>query len=212
MTIVGAVRINKAQKYHYNNYECAAWWEERESQQGAIYPLEMATDKSFPNDLVLFSDMEVIVVDDYFPALWCGMSVGNKPYKPKHIGEKRTMRMPFTVEMALNQTGVITGEYDFEIFLDPFHWQTLLDDTHKQLERAMGWINKDFEEYKNDKGGLGSLGYDGKKIAKAAKLASRFNERMGYMEHGYLIDLHNKNTAWAREFLDIGSFTNWKVY
>ncbi len=71
-TIIGAVRVNKPQKYTDKNYECAAWWETRLSETG-IFAVKLGQSYFSPWHLHAYADIDAKVIDDYFPALFGGV-------------------------------------------------------------------------------------------------------------------------------------------
>lgn len=64
---------------HEERYECAAWWTQMRSIPGE-YELKIV--KHYDHTF-LTGTIKAEIVEDYFPALWCGVSVSKKPYDTK---------------------------------------------------------------------------------------------------------------------------------
>lgn len=218
--IIGAVKVNKTFKYTDRSYECAAWWEEREAQIGT-YPVFMARAYNFPNHLYIIADIAAKVTDDYFPALWGGVSIGNEPYKPKHLGEARTIHKQIEVVEAIQNTGNSPGS-DLDWFIHPSWWQVFSDEAKAQLENAYEGIDSFWEQWSSlDKKAwkpeayqsnlrwtfdmeyrsrVSMVAHFGGEIEKWARRLEKINWQESY--HNQDSDYHRenfaKNTEWAK--------------
>lgn len=136
--IVGAVQVNIAFRYHKADYECAAWWEDHEAIVG-VHPVYLVRNYHTPKDLGVTAEIRGKVVNDYFPALWCGNHISNKPYEPKHVGEARTIRSGIDVIDAIQRTGNSPG-YDapgqMDWFIHPSWWKVFHEEALANLKET----------------------------------------------------------------------------
>jgi hypothetical protein len=129
---IGAVKVNKAFTYTDRSYECAAWWEEREALKG-VHPVYIARSPYMPRTLYVLADISAKVTNDFFPALWGGVAVSNKPYEPKHIGESRIVHSHISVEDAIRSTGNSPGS-DLDWYIDPSWWPVFVEEALSELK------------------------------------------------------------------------------
>ena len=94
--VIGWVKVNQTFIDHNANYECAAWWKDSEIQLG-VYPMILEENHLYPRDLRLHVKYDAVVVDDYFPALWGGVSVSKSLISPSILGK----RLRFIADMIL---------------------------------------------------------------------------------------------------------------
>lgn len=201
--IVGAIRINKPYKDVNKSYECAAWWEEREVKPG-IYELSVGYQN--PHDIDpefrLFAKADAVVTDDYFPALWGGVSVSNKPYKPKHVGESRQVSVGCNPFEAIDHTGH-SPIYDNDVFVNPQWWREFLKDAERRLEKAYKDLPIFWEQYKSGESEVGIVGHFGRLLKKYSKQIAIIEWEIQQHKNQYNIDRYNENTVWARDFLNL---------
>jgi hypothetical protein len=142
--VVGQVKVyemSREEREHVNNgYECAAWWEKTRVEPGT-YELRLAQSYHAKDHLFVTATVPAVVIDDYFPALWCGVSVSREAYRPKHLGERRELALncPFAEACITsgNKSRSIESLIDlhyFEVALE--HYKTLLNEHYNRLPRC----------------------------------------------------------------------------
>ena len=217
--IIGAVKVNKPFVYHDASYECAAWWEDHESLVG-VHPVYLSRSYHSPKHLTIHAAIKAKVVNDYFPALWGGVRISNKPYEPKHIGEERIIRKSIEVVEAIERTGN-SPDSDIDWFIHPSWWQVFTDEALTELKEAHkrfpefwdAWANlspetfharrdwKFDDEYRSK---VGMIAHFGGLFEKWSRRIEKINWRFQYHKPGssynsdYNRDLFTKNTEWAK--------------
>lgn len=234
-TIIGAVRINKPFTQHYDSYECAAWWEDREAIPG-IYPILLQRSYHHPRFLVGMAKVQAKVTDDYFPGLWCGNHISNKPYVPKHIGESREIPVGCSLAELIDRHNV--NSEDKSWFIHPRFWLLALEEAETELHCAVDYLigtkasRYEFIEHTYARGAavpverpgcyneflsgdtkyeshLSAVSYAGQIIAKRGKEIQEIRRRLGYL--GETSDmwrrLYNANSQWALQYLGINDLS-----
>jgi hypothetical protein len=103
--VVGKVLILEPIKDRNSSYECAAWWEETVSDTG-VFDVKLNLNYLYPdNHPIVYASIPSTVTDDYFPAMYGGVSVSRTPYKPKHLGERRKLGLSMPLYDAILQSG-----------------------------------------------------------------------------------------------------------
>lgn len=213
--LVGAVQVNKSFVYTEHNYECAAWWEERTSDTG-VFPVYLTRSYSYPKNLLLTAHIEGKVTNDYFPALWGGVSLSNKPYTPKNLGQKRTILHSVSVEEAIEKTGNSPGA-DFDWFILPAWWYMFVNEANAELKRAYESLPEYWEEFqslspesfRNDMFGcdyaegyrsrISMVAHFGKTLEKWARRLEKISYCSQYWRRSSDDGkLFSNNTAWAK--------------
>lgn len=219
--IIGAVKVNKPFVYHDNHYECAAWWEDREAQVG-VYPVYLGRDHNYPNLLHIKAEIGAKVSDDYFPGLWGGVRISNEPYKPKHVGELRTIHQTIEVVDAIQRTGNSPGN-DLDWFIHPTWWKVFLDEAEAELREDYrrlpefwnAWNELNEASFKEKMGSdwkfdddfrskVGMIAHFGSLLDKWARRIEKINWSYQYHKPGsrYDTEYHRnnfvKNTEWAK--------------
>lgn len=209
--IIGCVRVNKPFKHLNNSYECAAWWEETEAKVG-IYPVTLDRAYLYPKYLHGSCMIEAVVTDDYFPALWGGVAVSNKPYKPKHVGDVRSIHNKYSLHKLIMDTG--TSPYsefsktDFDYYIDPVYWPIALQEAEHEMKAEYNWLQNNWEGRARPdskfRSRLSAIRFSAEKVSVRAKEIEDIQRKMEYLkEEGDMWrNLHRDNTQWAREFLD----------
>ena len=223
--LVGAVQVNKSFIYHDASYECAAWWEDREAQTG-VHPVYLSRSYHHPKHLTLTAHIKAKVVDDYFPGLWGGVAISREPYKPKHIGEERTIYRSLDIVEAIESTGNSPGS-DIDIFVDPSHWHIFAHEAEMELREAYSrfpefwnkWNRLNAESFATSNDGrdkfhdefrsrVGMIAHFGSLFEKWARRIEKINWRSQYHNEGskydtaYQRDNFAKNTEWTKAILN----------
>lgn len=224
--LVGAMQINAPYKDHYAGYECAAWWEERETEKG-VHPIYLSRRYNHPNHLTLTAHIKAKVTDDYFPALWGGVAIGKEPTKAKHIGEERTLHRDFDPVEVIIGTGNSPGG-SFDVFLHPSWWKVFADEAVAELrlaherfpffwdnwskldkdissftqtssQKSLAWTADD--EYRSKVGMIAHFGQEfekwGRRIEKI-NWHSQYHKVNSRYNTDYNRELYVKNTEWTK--------------
>ena len=219
--IIGAVKVNKPFVYRDANYETAAWWEDREAQVG-VHPVYLTRSYHHPKNLVIRAEIKAKVVDDYFPGLWGGVRISNEPYKPKHLGEDRTVYQGIEVLDAIERTGNSPGS-DLDWFIHPSWWKVFTDEAEAELREDYRrlpefwneWDRLDPKTFKNRMGDrwqfddefrskVGMIAHFGGLLEKWARRLEKINWRAQYHKPGGQYDTEYQrnnfaqNTEWAK--------------
>lgn len=218
--IIGAVKVNKPFVYHDASYETAAWWEDREALVG-VHPVYLTRSYHHPKNLVIRAEIKAKVVDDYFPGLWGGVAISREPYKPKHVGEDRTILQGIEVLDAIERTGNSPGN-DLDWFIHPSWWQVFTDEAESELredyrrlpEFWSEWDRLDPASFKAKMNGrwgfddefrskVGMIAHFGGLLEKWARRLEKINWQAQYHKAGSAYDTpyqrenFAKNTEWA---------------
>jgi hypothetical protein len=224
--LIGAVKVNKPFVWHNASYECAAWWEDSESEKG-VHPVYLGRNYHYPKNLTLTAHIKAKVTDDYFPGLWGGVRISNEPYKPKHIGEDRTIRHGIEVLDAIQSTGSSPGS-DLDWFIHPSWWRIFTEEAIANLredyrrlpefwepwdkldqdpasyvprssQKDLRWSFDD--EYRSK---VGMIAHFGMNLDKWARRIEKINWHSQYHKAGssydtaYQRDNFAKNTEWTK--------------
>jgi hypothetical protein len=219
--LIGAVKVNKPFVYHDASYECAAWWEDREACEG-VHPVYLSRAYHSPKLLTITAHIKAKVVDDYFPGLWCGNLISREPYKPKHIGEERTIYQGIEVVDAIERTGNSPGS-DLDWFIHPSWWKVFTDEALAELNEDYrrlpefwdAWDKLDPSTFHTKMDGrwkfddeyrskIGMVAYFGNLLEKWARRIEKINWRAQYHKPGSSYDTEYQrnnfasNTEWAK--------------
>ncbi len=196
--VIGAVLINKPITYQ-KLFECAAWYETHEAVCG-VYPVQLKRHHLSPHHLYVGAEVAAKVTDDYFPSLWGGVAVGNKPYKAKHIGEDRIIHHSSNFVEAIRVTGQ-TPSSPVCWFIDPSWWPVALEEAEKDLKEAYERLPEFWAEYQKgeDKfiSKVGMIGHFGEILNKKARDIQEIKRQIGYQADPYFQSLRVKNTEWT---------------
>lgn len=205
-TVLGAVAVKSPIEYE-QRYECAAWWEKQEMIVG-IYPLVLEKNQSYPHHLKVVAKISGKVTDDYFPALYGGVAVSNQPYEAKNVGQERIIRRSWPLESVIRQTGHSPDGKDFDLFLDPRYWHLAQREAEEEIRSMYDHLTSNYlgGDYNRS---LSAMGYAGERISLRAKEVLEIRRQVGYLTEKSDIwrNYHHVNTKWARDFLDLPSFT-----
>jgi len=196
---IGFIRLHKPIVEHNNSYECAAWWEERTSEIG-VFPVTLEKNY-YDNEFRVCASIPAKVTNDYFPALWGGAAINDKPYTPKHIGEDRIIHYTHNLVQAIVATGRLQSS-DVDWYIDPDVWMDVIRFKEGVLERAYNDLSNDFwKQYKNDDqyhSRLGMIGYLGRTLSDASKDIAEMYRQIGYLSEKSDMwrNLYIKNTSW----------------
>ncbi len=223
--LIGAVKVNKPFIFHDASYECAAWWEDREAERG-VHPVYLSREYHSPKLLTIKAHIKAKVVDDYFPALWGGVAVSNKPYEPKHVGQERTIYQGIEVVDAIERTGNSPGS-DLDWFIHPSWWKVFLDEAEAELRedyrrlpefweqwnkldperfypKSLGNFDKSWQFDDEFRSRVGMIAHFGSLLEKWARRIEKINWHSQYHKVGgrydtpYQRDLFAKNTEWSK--------------
>lgn len=194
-TTVGYINVNKSWVIHNNSYECAAWWEDRQVITG-VYPLILDTAHFFPNNLILTSTLNAVVVDDFFPAMYGGVAIGCNPYKPQNIGQRRTIRHNVGIIEAVVKTGNIPGE-NIDIYLNPEMIDLFISAARDELAIQADRFKDQWNEY-----AINGDGNYNSNLSSVHYLASNIKEISSGLEKLlWEADYRSKNTDYHRELM-----------
>jgi len=195
------VQVNKTWKHDKRDFECAAWREEWETVKG-VYPITLEADRY--GALSLIAKIGAVVIDDYFPSLWGGMPVSNKPYVPKHLGAARELRITIDIAEAIECTSNSPGN-DKDLFIDKKHWGALISEAEASLKRLYSELPSWWDKYAASEdeydSRVGMVAHVANEIVVVAKDIQKMNRQLKYqteksdMWRGYYVS----NTAWARD-------------
>lgn len=200
--VVGYIQINESWLHHNNNYECAAWWEDSKIQTG-VYPLTLVENYLHPKDLSLNAKLNSVVVDDYFPALWGGVSISKKPYVAKNVGQIRTVNHRLDILDSMERTGNSPGS-KMDICLNPMLWQAFIDSARISLENYRELCNKYYDDYQKFGDGdyntnISMIAYTTEEMSKLARGIEKMKRCMEYMNNSTFSNLYTKNTNWINQ-------------
>lgn len=196
--IIGAVQINKPQEHLKNNYECAAWWEKHLSLTG-VYPVYLRCNWQHPYDLRASAQIPAKVTDDYFPALFCGVSYGKTT--AKYIGQDREITVSTDFVDAVDKSGRcdVSAEIRWCIFKE--FWEVALQDAHQRFAEArvhmLYWDKLLDSEEDRKMVNIGMVGYIGSELRKYAKQIELTDRHIEFTSREYNQKNFEENTAWA---------------
>ena len=191
---VGSVKINQSWVHHNNSYECAAWWEDSKIEEG-VYPLILKSSTYHPNELYLSAELKSIVVDDFFPALWGGVAIGNKPYKSSNLGQVRKVFHRVDLVEAVDRTGNIPGS-NMDYFVNPFMFPVFIEAAKTTLLRIQQHFTK---SWSNELNNLNTIKYCGENMAGLADAIEKMEGRLKSFTTAsdYMLNNYISNTTWA---------------
>lgn len=199
---VGYMKVNEPWVHHNNSYECAAWWEDSTIEKG-VYALTLEKNSFAPHDLYLLGKLDAVVTDDYFPALWGGVRISNKPYQHQNVGCKRTIRHHINLVEAIEKTGNSPGN-SIDICVNPFIIEAVVNAARDSLNNYQDLLTKYWSEYHIHGDGkyraslsmvahcAGNMEALGRAIEVMLRHYNYFTEASNFMRDNYV-----KNTAWA---------------
>lgn len=193
--VIGFVKINKGWVNHNSSYECAAWWEDSEVIVG-VYPLVLKKNQFAPHNLYLQAELCAEVVDDFFPALSGGVSISNKPYVAKNIGQFRKVFYKVDIVEGVAKTGNSSGDVDY--FVNPLLWDAFIEAAKDTLQEYHKYFVKVWEEYCQGQG-IGSMTYAAESMAVLGKAIDSMTRYKGYIVEGdYILNNLINNTGWVK--------------
>ena len=202
-TVVGYVKINKSWINHNDSYECAAWWEDSQIQEG-VYPLILKENSFSAKELYLVASLNAIVVDDYFPALWGGLPVSRQPYKPKNIGQPRNVFHRFEIVDSIEKTAY--SHSDIDVCVNPLTWQAFINAARSNLDYYNQLLDNYRQDYISNGDGnyntnLSMISHCSENINNLARSIIKMKDKLKSTEEAtqYMIDLHIKNISWASQ-------------
>lgn len=195
---VGSCRINNSWVHHNNSYECAAWWEDSKIVEG-IYPLILKENTFAPYNLILVSQLQAIVVDDYFPALFGGNPISGAP-KSTNVGQKRAIHHKFDIIECIDRTGDIPDS-PIDVFFNPELINLVLDSMRQEIDNQYQMMGRYYEEYKEKGEGkygehIRMVGYFGREISKLVEGVDKILNKQ--RSSSYLKECREKNVQWAK--------------
>lgn len=201
---VGKVQINKPIIYTDRGYECAAWWEERKSDLG-VFPLVLVKDR-YLDDYSVMAKIPAIVTDDYFPALWGGVPVSNKPYVPKRIGERSSLPVVVrnSLPEAICQTGYSPGN-EIDWYINPEIWEMCLKNCQARLIQEKEYLDTVWNVSESHR--ISSIKCTADRLSKVAKEIDEITFHIKSWKDAfetaevvseYRKNLWQNNTKWAR--------------
>jgi hypothetical protein len=201
-TTVGYIQINEPWVNHNNSYECAAWWEDSTIVKG-VYALTLEKNSFAPYDLYLLGKLDAIVTDDYFPALWGGVAISNKPYTSKNLGQQRTIRHKIDLVEGIEKTGYSPGN-SIDICVNPLIIDAVINAARQSFENYQQSLVSYWSEY-HEKGdgnynsNLSMVAYSTENMTALCRAIEAMNTRRKYLVEAtdYMRNNYVKNTAWA---------------
>lgn len=201
-TTVGYLQVNETWVNHNNSYECAAWWEDSQIVKG-VYSLTLEQNTFVPYNLYLLAKLDAVVVDDFFPALWGGVSISNKPYVPKNVGEKRTIHHKIDIVSAIEQTGNSPGS-KMDICVHPLMIDAVINAARQSLinyQSKLAGYWSDYQEHGdgNYLSNLSMVSHCAENVAALGRAIENMVCRRKYFTEAsdYMRDNYVRNTAWA---------------
>jgi hypothetical protein len=208
--VIGFAKLNQAFTDHNASFECAAWWEDSETKPG-IYPLFLTESSLYPKELSLTAFFDAKVTDDYFPALWGGVRISDKPYVSQRKGEKRVIRRNYDIVKAIRATGNSPGN-EVDMFVNPLLWETFSEAMESELKRAYGWFQERMAllnsttERKEDV--ARSIRYSAERIAALGEGIAEVQWALKYWRENqseYYANNRNANTAWVHDYKGVSA-------
>jgi len=213
--IIGAVKVNEPFTFHNNSYECAAWWQDEEAQLG-VYPVYLKREYNYPSNLYAYAGLTGRVVDDYFPALWGGVAVSNRPYESRNIGTETTIHRHMDLLDAIEATGIIPGN-KMDWYIHPSWWPVAIEEAMTEMKAHYNRLPEFWNEFNSlDKESFkpkmeGRWDYDSEyrsrlsmvahmsgQVEKWARRIEKINVQQSY-NSPYWNDLLKKNTEWIKD-------------
>lgn len=201
-TAVGLIKVNKSWIHHNASYECAAWWEDSSINEG-VYPLILKKNNFAPYNVYLEAKLEATVIDDYFPALWGGVSISNKPYVSQNIGSKRTISKSFDIADSVVKTGDIEGS-DIDICVSPFIWEAIIEAAKDTMLDFQTRMEHYWQDYRNEGDGsfdsnISMIGYCAKNINELTNAIMEIKRHLNYINSGNSIrERYAENISWIK--------------
>jgi hypothetical protein len=206
---VGKINIKQAIEHTFKDYECAAWSQSVISATG-IFDLYLAEDYHYPHAIYLAAKIPTTITSDYFPALWCGMPVGRKPYDTKRAAgrEGREIRKRIEVVEAVAKTGSTPDAKDFDIFVQKEIWREFIDHYRGELAEAVEYAQKCAEIWREHGDGnefrtqLTQMGYACGEVRKLTKIIDELERRLDYLEgpnNRMWLKYYHDNNVWAQQ-------------
>jgi hypothetical protein len=194
---VGFVQVNKPIVYVNNNYECAAWWEERTSKTG-VYPLFLKKRNGYSADFIVVAEIPGTITDDYFPALWGGVPVSNKPYTPKYVGrESQPIPVSADLSKAIDDTGNSPGR-DIDWYINPELWTIFLKNREEELNKVYADLPNWWKEYQSGDdqfhSRVGMVAHIAEYIVQYGREIQELYSKIEHIKSWQ--HLYEKNTAW----------------
>lgn len=201
-TVVGSIQVNESWVNHNNSYECAAWWEDTEIKKG-IYPLTLQKNRLAPYELYLQASISSVVVDDFFPALWAGTAISNKPYVPKNIGQLRNFNLRVDLVDAILHTGNIPGGR-MDYCVNSMIIDGVINAARESLSNYRKMMNTYYSTYDREGDGkyfsnLSMIAHVSENMASLSRAIENLLRKQDSLNNDsqYMRDLYIKNTAWA---------------
>ncbi len=202
---VGFIRVNKPIVYVDNQFECAAWWEERTSKTG-IYPLLLQKANYYSNDYNVVADVPGVITNDYFPSLWGGVAISNKPYETKYVGqESRPIKVGSSLTEAILKTSNSPGS-DIDYYIDFEFYKMYISNRKEELRKAYNelpacmfkYMQGDDKHYSN----LGMVRHYSDRIVYVAREIENLSRAVDYLEeeNDMWRKLYKQNTEWIKEY------------
>jgi len=200
-TVVGYVRVNQSWINHNNNYECAAWWEDSETQEG-VYELTLEQNYFVPYHLRLDAKINAVVVDDFFPSLFGGVATSQNPYVSKRVGEKRIINKSFDIIDAIEKTGQSKSS-DFDFCINPLIIDAVIESAKETLNNYKDSFNNYWLLYKSDGYGeynknISMIQHTSKNVADLAKAIDLLLTKKNYIQNSndYMRQVIINNVNW----------------
>lgn len=212
--LVGYIRINQPVKYQ-EQYECAAWYENRVSETG-VFPLYLETgvDSGQPVKR-LAAELPSVVTDDYFQSLNCGMPIG-KPYdSQKNAGKTgKPIKVTFDCVAGIEKHGntpcenVPTDPVEAQsaewlrhqdVYFRPEVWSEVLDWAQDLFKGACHDLRRFLAVQGSDEWVDRMIAHCGREADKWHKAVDAITRHMGYRGldgSRPLCDI-SKNLAWV---------------
>jgi len=200
-SVIGAFKANVPLEYTKHDYECAAWWEQHRSKTG-VFPVRL---KLSYDGRRYFAHTEIpaVVTDDFFPALYCGVSVSKTPYKSQHVGEERIITKTISLYEGIDQSGHSVGDNeDYLWCIFPDFWPTYIEYCERQLDQDYAVLPKWWADYKAGENEFFS------KVSMVGHFAERMSEWVKAV-HDIKTDLARikSGASWIKMFRDNTSWT-----
>lgn len=204
-TVIGYYRHNgpKPISNTRRDFESAAYSETTEVPVG-VYPIlpgwnHYGKEQGEPT---LYIELKGTVTDDYFPSSFGGVVVGNTD--PKHKGEARTVTRLIDAAQAIEKTGNSVnktpnkeGNIAPDIFIDPKHWNDILEHYKKALKKDIEYFLKVSQEQKSLEELTSTFRYASACINDSATKVEKIHQSIEYQKNPTFKSLTTQNTQWA---------------
>lgn len=154
------------------------------------------------DDYSVVAKIPAIVTDDYFPALWGGVAVSNKPYVPKRVGKrsKQPILVRNSLPEAICHTGYSPGT-EIDWYINPEVWEMCLKNRQERLTQEKEYLDKVWNVAESHR--ISSIKFTANRLGKVAKEIDEITFHIKYWKDPFKADEYRKNlwennTKWTK--------------